>query len=129
MIERVCDRVRLVRTTYELTQRGFAKRLEVTSQLVCMMESGKTGLSHQTAKRIEYEFGINHEWLLTGVGDMFVLKKTDSKSPVVSLLESFPEIHKYTCSLVEQLTVTDWHALEKICAKLNGSNDSADKAS
>ncbi len=129
MIERQCDRLIWARKSVGLTQRSFAKRIEVTSQLVSMMENGKTKLSHQTAKRIEYEFGINHEWLLTGVGDMLVPKKIDSKSPIVSVFESFPEIHKLMCGLVERLTVAEWYELEKICAKLNGTDGFADKAS
>ena len=116
------DRLQQVRSTYNITQRQFAKRVGVTSQLVSMMETGKAQLSHLTAKAIEAEFGINHEWLMTGVGEMMAKKPNASKSPIVSneltaVLCYYPNIAKALNQFVEKMTLSDWEALNAFLSR------------
>ena len=66
------DRLQELRQAFGISQRQLAKRIGVTSQLVSMMETGKSQISHLTAKAIESEFGVNHEWLITGEGEMMI---------------------------------------------------------
>ena len=116
------DRLQEVRRTFGITQRQFAKRVGVTSQLVSMMETGKAQLSHLTAKAIESEFGVNHEWLMTGIGEMITKKPNASKAPVVSneltaILCYYPNIAKALNQFVEKMTLSDWEALNAFLSR------------
>ena len=111
------DRLQEARRTFHATQRQFAKPIGVTSQLICMMESGKAQMSYQTAMLIEHEYGINHEWLLTGEGEMMRRPKTEVDSPTINALKSFPYLHKVMDQMFGNLGMDDLFALEMICAK------------
>jgi len=116
------DRLQEVRRTYNVTQRQFAKRVGVTSQLVSMMETGKAQLSHLTAKAIESEFGVNHEWLMTGEGEMISKKPNIAKTPIISneltaILCYYPNIAKALNQFVEKMTLSDWEALNAFLSR------------
>ena len=116
------DRLIELRRTFNLTQRQLAKRVGVTSQLVSMMETGKAQLSHLTAKAIESEFGVNHEWLLSGQGEMMTRKPNVYKAPIVSdeftaVLCYYPNIAKALNYLVSKMTLRDWDALNDFLSR------------
>ena len=121
-MERLRDRLQEVRRTFDLSQRDLAKRIGVTSQLISMMETGKTQLSHLTAKAIEAEFGVNHEWLLNGTGEMMAKKPNASMTPVVSnellaVLSYYPSIAKALNQFVSKMTLSDWEALNDFLSR------------
>lgn len=116
------DRLLEIRKTYDITQRQLAKRVGVTSQLISMMETGKAQLSHLTAKAIEAEFGVNHEWLMTGEGEMMAKKPNASRTPVVSnelmaVLCYYPNIAKILNQFAEKMTLQDWEALNAFLSR------------
>lgn len=116
------DRLVELRSMFNITQRQLAKRVGVTSQLISMMETGKTQLSHLTAKAMEAEFGVNHEWLLTGEGEMMVRKQNASKAPIVSneltaILCYYPNIAKALNDFVSKMTMKDWDALNDFLSR------------
>ena len=110
------DRLLDVRKTFGLSQRQMAKRIGVTSQLISMMETGKAQLSHLTAKSMEAEFGIDHDWLMTGDGEMMVKRPNLSKAPVLSnefmaILCFYPNIANAINKIVGMMSLADWEAL------------------
>ena len=116
------DRLVELRRTFDITQRQLAKRVGVTSQLISMMETGKAQLSHLTAKAMEAEFGVNHEWLLTGEGEMMARKPNASKAPIVSneftaVLCYYPNIAKALNYFVSKMTLHDWDALNDFLSR------------
>ena len=116
------DRLVEFRKAFNLTQRQLAKRVGVTSQLISMMETGKSQLSHLTAKAIEAEFGVSHEWLLTGEGTMMAKKPNISKTPIISneftaVLCYYPNIAKALNNLVSKMTFRDWEALNEFLSR------------
>lgn len=135
----VRDRLQELRRIYNLTQRELAKRIGVTSQLVSMIETGKVQMSHLTAKAIEAEFGVNHEWILNGQGEMLARKQTISTTPLVSneltaVLCYYPNIAKALNDIVKKMTLSDWDALNdflsrnmqdkaEVCGKENHGKD------
>lgn len=115
-------RLQELRRTFGLTQRQLAKRVGITSQLVSMMETGKAPLSHTTAKAMEAEFGVNHEWLMNGYGDMMVKKENPSKKPVVSneflaVLCYYPNIAEALNQFASKMTLHDWEALNDFLSR------------
>ena len=116
------DRLQELRRTFDITQRQLAKRVGVTSQLISMMETGKAQLSHLTAKAMEAEFGVNHEWLMTGKGEMMAKKPSASRTPVVSnelmaVLCFYPNIAKALNHFAEMMTLQDWEALNNFLSR------------
>ena len=116
------DRLQELRQAFGISQRQLAKRIGVTSQLVSMMETGKSQISHLTAKAIESEFGVNHEWLITGEGEMMIKRPNASHLPVVSpqftaILCYYPNIAKAVNQLVERMTLPDWEALNAFLSR------------
>ena len=128
------DRLVELRRTFNITQRQLAKRVGVTSQLISMMETGKAQLSHLTAKAMEAEFGVNHEWLLTGQGEMMARKPNASKAPIVSneltaVLCYYPNIAKALNQFVSKMTLHDWDALNDFLSRnMQEQSDKDDEA-
>ncbi len=116
------DRLQQLRQSFNITQRQLAKRVGVTSQLVSMMENGKAPMSHLTAKAIEAEFGVDHEWLLTGRGEMLIKKPNASRMPVISneltaVLCYYPNIAKALNQFASMMTLPDWEALNAFLSR------------
>ncbi len=64
------DRIRQIRKENELTQKEFAERLGVKQNTVASYEMGRIGISDSVVISICREFGINEDWLRTGIGNM-----------------------------------------------------------
>ena len=116
------DRLQELRATFGITQRQLAKRVGVTSQLISMMETGKAQLSHLTAKAMEAEFGVNHEWLMTGEGDMLAKKPNESKkielsNDLVTIFAYYPNITKALNQFAKKMTLSDWEALNAFLSR------------
>lgn len=116
------NRLQELRQAFGISQRQLAKRIGVTSQLISMMETGKSQISHLTAKAIEAEFGVNHEWLMTGQGEMMTKKANASRMPVVSnqltaILCYYPNIAIALNQFVERMTLSDWEALNDFLSR------------
>ena len=129
------DRLIEIRRVYNLTQRELAKRIGVTSQLVSMIETEKVQMSHLTAKAIEAEFGINHEWILNGEGEMLTRKQNVSSSPIIpneltAILCYYPNIAKALNDLIKKMTLSDWDALNDFLSRnMQGKEEVCDKES
>lgn len=116
------DRLQELRRTFGISQRELAKRVGVTSQLISMMETGRTQLSHLTAKAMEAEFGVSHEWLMNGEGEMFIRKANPSKNAVVSpeltaVLCYYPNVAKALELFVKRMNLSDWEALNAFLSR------------
>jgi transcriptional regulator with XRE-family HTH domain len=68
------SRLKQVRQDLGLTQKDFAEKLGFKWYKIKDMESGKQNITYDIAKLIEKIFSINHDWLLTGEGEIYVNK-------------------------------------------------------
>lgn len=66
----ICDRIKAVRKSNDLTMEQFGSRIGLTKTSVSRLESGITSVTDQTAKSICREFGVSEVWLRTGQGQM-----------------------------------------------------------
>lgn len=64
------NRIKEIRTSYNLTQQTFADRLQITRSNIAGYETGKRIPSDAVVSLICREFNINENWLRTGEGDM-----------------------------------------------------------
>jgi len=62
------DRLKTLRGSLGLTQKDFAKRLNLSFYQYKDLESGRVSISPALAKLIFYETGFETEWLLHGTG-------------------------------------------------------------
>lgn len=69
------ERFKEVRKTLGLTQSEFGKSLGISNTAISKIEKGKNNVSESNIISICREFGVNEEWLRTGVGgedNMFI---------------------------------------------------------
>ncbi|WP_051539938.1 helix-turn-helix domain-containing protein [Clostridium ihumii] len=75
------ERIKKVRTDNKLTQSEFAKHLGVTRSVISNIELNRLAKPEQKnslIKLISKEFNINEQWLLDGIGQMFIEPDTFS---------------------------------------------------
>lgn len=85
-------RIKLLRKELELTQKDFANRILVTPSYLSRVENGTEILSDKVIKLIAYEFGVNEEWILSGIGEMLTEtyendRETSSKDATKMMLK------------------------------------------
>ena len=110
------ERLQEVRKAFNINQSQLAKRIGVTSQLVSQIENERIPISFLTAKAIEAELGVNHEWLMTGEGDMMAVKRNATKEVAIAdelmvALGYYPNIVNAINNLAKRLTLSDWEAI------------------
>lgn len=64
------ERIRKLRKHYHLSQRDFAKRIDMSDGHISNIENGKDQPSNTIIKLLIIEYGTNETWLRTGEGDM-----------------------------------------------------------
>ena len=64
------DRIVLIRKDAGLSQGEMAEKLNLTRNYISLIECGNRVPSDRTISDICREFGINENWLRTGVGEM-----------------------------------------------------------
>jgi transcriptional regulator with XRE-family HTH domain len=93
-MERINDRIKVIRTTLGISQREFSKRIFISQSFYGDIELGKQQVNDRIFHLVSTQFNVNKEWLKTGKGEMFVSPPPDVK------LERLIEIYN---SLDEQL--------------------------
>lgn len=94
--------LRSVRKALKLTQSNFAKKMGVSGGFISEVELGKSGVSPSFLKLLEIEYGVNTEWLETGIGEMFSpVQKAHSNESIEKVITLFaaqnsPEIGDLT---------------------------------
>jgi transcriptional regulator with XRE-family HTH domain len=69
--EAIGERIAQVRNFHRLTQREFATAISIHQSTVALFEKGRRQIKDLYIKVICDEFGVDRDWLLTGVGEMF----------------------------------------------------------
>jgi transcriptional regulator with XRE-family HTH domain len=73
------DRIKQTRNELGLSQKDFGGKINVSDGHMSAIEKGKDPPSERIIKLICIEFGINEEWLRTGVGEKFKPVVIDNK--------------------------------------------------
>jgi transcriptional regulator with XRE-family HTH domain len=93
-MERINDRIKVIRTTLGISQREFSKRIFISQSFYGDIELGKQKVNDRIFHLVSTQFNVNKEWLKSGKGEMFVSPPPDVK------LERLIEIYN---NLDEQL--------------------------
>ena len=122
MADSISKRLKSVREAFHISQAELARRIGVSSQLISQIENSRIPLSYLTARAIESEFGVDHDWLITGIGEMVTKKKNASKETLLSpelitALDYYPSIAEALNTFAKRLTLSDWEAINNFLTR------------
>lgn len=119
---KINQRIKEVRKAAGLTLEKFGQRIGITASSCSTIESGKSNPSNQTIVAICREFGVSKQWLVEGVGEMYVKRDlTDTLTHMVTdLMASSDESFKkrFVAALL-QVPPDGWDAIEEFVNKLS----------
>ena len=73
------DRVKLIRTSKNLSQEEFGKALNLSRSAIASYETGVREVTDRSINDICREFRINEDWLRTGKGEMISKMTSDEE--------------------------------------------------
>ena len=120
-MDTINNRIRNVRTEKKLTQKEFAKKLNVSENFIWMIEKGDRVPSDRTISDICRIFSVDEVWLRTGVGEPFAPKtRRDMIDEYVGQLSDgkHSDIEELLVDLMAETTVEEWAALANVFKKL-----------
>ena len=116
----LCDRIKEIRKTKNLTQTEFGTVLGVSRAVINTWERGAVSPNDMAIQMLCVKFGVNEEWLVNGIGEMFPEKTSEEE-----LIEAFGAIlndddtfRKKFISVLAQLDENGWNAIEEFCKKV-----------
>lgn len=71
-MQQIGDRIYFLRKRLNLSQRAFGEKIGIKKASMSSIEKNKSNPSTQTIKLICIEFNVSYDWLLDGVGDIFI---------------------------------------------------------
>ena len=86
------DRIKELRTTLNLSQRQFARRILTSQTLVNEIELGKRKINVRILHLIAYKFKTSLEWLKNGKGDMFMELPQDVR--LENIIDAFNKLEE-----------------------------------
>lgn len=120
-MDTINNRIRNVRTQKKLTQKEFAKKLNVSENFIWMIEKGDRVPSDRTISDICRIFSVDEVWLRTGVGEPFAPKtRRDMIDEYVGQLSDgkHSDIEELLVDLMAETTADEWRALANLFQKL-----------
>lgn len=117
----VYERIRFLRKdTLKMSQTAFGERLGVTRDVINNIENNRLSKPDQKLslyKLICSEFGINENWLLNGVGDMYADDKTEYDALIDRVMTGQNEFAKNIFKTFALFDEADWKALQRMIEK------------
>lgn len=117
------ERLKALRTSLDLSQEQFAKRLGFSTRgAVNNWEVGRGTPSAEMINLICERFNVSKEWLETGNGNMFNESCSSSDDQIADfigdVLSNEMDIRYRLISVLSRLDPEDWKLLEKILREL-----------
>lgn len=66
------ERLKELRTIKGLSQRAFGEIINLSPDMISLLEKGKRKFTERVISDICREFNVNRDWLETGCGDKFI---------------------------------------------------------
>lgn len=115
------DRIKMVRELFNKNQRDFASSIKIGQSTLAMFENGQREPKGIHIEQICLKYGINEEWLRSGIGEM---KKSLTKNQEIGAFANevmeLPDeaFKKRFVDALKKLDEKDWENLEIIAKKL-----------
>ncbi len=118
----VNERVRLLRSTLNLSQSEFSAKLGMSSAGIWKLETGDTKPRQSTLITIAKTFNVSQDWLIDGVGELVVNEKeSQMEKPQNWKDKAFEAIEKRAEHLEEEVLFLR-ETLKSITSKLSAAN-------
>ena len=91
-IKEVGLRVKAVRDKLNLKQGAYAKKLGISQSFLSYIEKGQRKPSYELLLSLLSIFNVNLHWLVTGVGDMFIMDTSPEKQFKEKFSRVFPGV-------------------------------------
>lgn len=66
------ERLLEIRTEKNISQKAFGEKIDLSGDMISLLEKGKRNFRDRVINDICREFGINKEWFETGKGDKYI---------------------------------------------------------
>lgn len=116
-MEKINDRVKILRKNLGLTLEKFGERLGVGKNAISRIETGKNGVTDQMIKSICREFHVDYIWLTTGAGEMFQDSDDAFLEQIDRIMAGENELHKTILKGAASLDIEDLEAIDRIIQK------------
>lgn len=116
-MEKINDRVRILRKNLGLTLEKFGNRLGVGKNAISRIETGKNGVTDQMIKSICREFNVDYIWLTTGEGEMFQDSDEVFLEQIDRIMAGENELHKTILKGAASLDIEDLEAIDRMIQK------------
>lgn len=116
-MEKINDRVRILRKNLGLTLEKFGNRLGVGKNAISRIETGKNGVTGQMIKSICREFNVDYIWLTTGEGEMFQDSDDAFLEQIDRIMAGENELHKTILRGAASLDIEDLEAIDRMIQK------------
>ena len=116
-MEKINDRVRILRKNLGLTLEKFGNRLGVGKNAISRIETGKNGVTNQMIKSICREFNVDYIWLTTGEGEMFQDSDDAFLEQIDRIMAGENELHKTILRGAASLDIEDLEAIDRMIQK------------
>jgi transcriptional regulator with XRE-family HTH domain len=116
-MEKINDRVRILRKNLGLTLEKFGNRLGVGKNAISRIETGKNGVTDQMIKSICREFNVDYIWLTTGEGEMFQDSDDAFLEQIDRIMAGENELHKTILKGAASLDIEDLEVIDRIIQK------------
>ena len=112
------ERIRQLRKQLHLSQEEFGRRLQLSRNFIYMVENGQRELSNRTIDDICNCFNVNRNWLVNGIGEMYVPSEEDDRlgTFIGEALSGqiADDVRLYLLRTLSQLEPDDWEVLYKV---------------
>lgn len=116
-MEKINDRVRILRKNLGLTLEKFGNRLGVGKNAISRIETGKNSVTDQMIKSICREFNVDYIWLTTGEGEMFQDSDDAFLEQIDRIMAGENELHKTILRGAASLDIEDLEAIDRMIQK------------
>lgn len=120
------ERVRNLRKESNLTLEKFGEKLGVGKSAISNIENGNRNLTDQMIISICREFNVRKEWIVDGIGEMFIPLTRDEQIEVFmgNVLRDEPNnFKKRLISVLAKLSENEWEVLEKKLKEIVSENE------
>ena len=130
-MQQIGDRIHSLRKGLGISQGEFGSKIGIKKASVSSMEKNKSNPSTQTIKLICIEFNVNYDWLVDGVGDIFIKNNNSIHERIKYLRKDILHLTQIDFGKkigIAGTTVTGWEkrnmkpsetALKTICNEFN----------
>lgn len=125
-------RVKEIRIALGLSQDAFGAKLGLKRAAVSRIESGAVNLTETNVILICERFNVSREWLLNGIGEMFLPESSDSLDALAEQYDLTPlerEIFENYCKLSKAQRLAFWDVMQKIVGSSAQSGGAEEAAS